>query len=83
VGKKVIQFNESATDDRAETACNGLEYSGNRSKGRTREGATSEMMTNGTGPSPTAKDLESQMSRVGKTRQEILASRRTKSKHLR
>jgi hypothetical protein len=40
--KFAIQFNESPTDDRVEAA---------------REGATSDIMMNGTGPRPTAKDI--------------------------
>jgi hypothetical protein len=35
-------------------------------KGHTRDGATSEIMMNGTGPSPMAKDLESGVSGMGK-----------------
>jgi hypothetical protein len=73
-----IQFNESATDDKAETACatfNGLAYINIEIeiKGHTRDGATSEIMMNGTGPSPMAKDLESRVSGKGRAKKQILA----------
>ena len=38
----------------------------------TREGATSEIIMNGTGPRPTAKDLDGQVSREGKTAEKDL-----------
>lgn len=49
------------------TQVDGLAYIGIRIKEHTREGATSDIMMNGTGPRPTANDLGGQVSREGKT----------------
>lgn len=48
------------------TQVDGLAYIDIQIKEHTREGATSDIMMNGTGPRPTAKDLGGQVSREWK-----------------